>query len=559
VAIATWPTPTNIPEVRTFCGLAGYYRAFVKDFAAKAIPLHNLTKKRAVFKWDQACEIAFLDLKHALLMAPILVAPCDEGQYVLDTDASDTALGAVLQQEQGGKLHVIGYASRTLAPSEGWYCITRRELLGVVYGLKKFRQHLLGRPIIVRTDHAALTNHMKTPEPIGQRGRWMDLLGEYDITVQHRPGRAHGNSDALSRRPCERDGETDCRQCPTTTRALEAEPASSAAFPADELTSLPAPQRFLPLYSQSDESSDLSPLSPDNAPDFLEKPVSPALLDDASHVTPTTDVTERTQVLEISSEPSSFSLDQIRDAQASDDSLQIVMQALRDSVKPQSGDLRDYLEEAKTLFLQWDSLVLENGVLYRRFHFPDGTTKYMQLLLPVSLWQPFIEHLHADIGHFGRAKTCSVLSRRAYFPGWRSFTGKLVRNCQTCSLHQRSHQMPRQAALRPMREFRPLAVVHAYLVGPLPEGRNRRNQRGFQYILSVIDSATRYLWLLPICHKTAESVAATLFDEVISRVSVPSAILTNRGGEFMGDVVEALYQKLGILHSTPLTGRAIKP
>jgi len=82
-----------------------------------------------------------------------------------------------------------------------------------------------------------------------------------------------------------------------------------------------------------------------------------------------------------------------------------------------------------------------------------------------------------------------------------------------------------------------MAVIHANLVGPLPEGRNSRGQRGFQYILSVVDSPTRYLWLLPICHKTAECVAATLFDEVISRVSVPSAILTDRGVEFLGEVI----------------------
>jgi len=144
VTIATWPTPTSISEVRTFCGLADYYRAFIKDYAGKARPLHNVTKKGAVFNWTPDCEIAFLDLKHDLLTAPILVAPCDKGQYVLDTDASDTALGAVLQQEQGGKLHVIGYARRTLSPSEARYCITRRELLRVVYGLKKYRQHLLG-------------------------------------------------------------------------------------------------------------------------------------------------------------------------------------------------------------------------------------------------------------------------------------------------------------------------------------------------------------------------------------------------------------------------------
>jgi len=78
------------------------------------------------------------------------------------------------------------------------------ETQNVVYGLKKYRQHLLGRPVVVRTDHAALTYLMKTPELVGQQqGLWLDLLGEYDLTIQHRPGRVHSNSDALSRRPCD--------------------------------------------------------------------------------------------------------------------------------------------------------------------------------------------------------------------------------------------------------------------------------------------------------------------------------------------------------------------
>jgi len=145
-------------------------------------------------------------------LAPIRVAPCDDGPYVLDTDAPDAALGAVLQQEQKGKLHVIGYASRTLTPAEARYCITHREFLGVVFGLKKYRQHLLGRPIIVWTDHAALAYLMSMPEPVGQQGRWLDLFGEYDITIQHRPGRVHGNSDALSCRPCECTSEENCRR-----------------------------------------------------------------------------------------------------------------------------------------------------------------------------------------------------------------------------------------------------------------------------------------------------------------------------------------------------------
>jgi len=144
-AIATWPTPTNVSEVRTFCGLASYYRTFVQDFAKLAKPLHNLTQKNATFVWNQECEEAFQALKERLISAPILVPPRDEGQYVLDTDASDTALGAVLQQEQDGQLRMIGYASRALTNAERRYCITSKELLGEVYGLKKYRQHLLGR------------------------------------------------------------------------------------------------------------------------------------------------------------------------------------------------------------------------------------------------------------------------------------------------------------------------------------------------------------------------------------------------------------------------------
>jgi len=95
-----------------------YYRTFIQDFAKLAEPLHNLTRKNATFVWDQECEAAFLALKERLMSAPILVPPRDEGQYVLDTDTSDTALGAVLQQEQDRQLRVIGYASRALTSAE---------------------------------------------------------------------------------------------------------------------------------------------------------------------------------------------------------------------------------------------------------------------------------------------------------------------------------------------------------------------------------------------------------------------------------------------------------
>ena len=125
-AVTEWPRPKNLTETRAFVGLASYYRSFVAKFADIARPLHELTKKNRKFFRTDRQEEAFLTLKKRLTEAPILATPKDEGTYVLDTDASDLALGISLQQEQEGELRVIGYASRALSEAERNYCTTRK-------------------------------------------------------------------------------------------------------------------------------------------------------------------------------------------------------------------------------------------------------------------------------------------------------------------------------------------------------------------------------------------------------------------------------------------------
>ena len=149
---------------------------------------------------DSWQEEAFELLKKKLTEAPVLATPQDEGMYYLDRDASDQALGAVLQHEQDGVIRVIGCASRALADAEKNYCTTRKELLAVIYGLKQYRLFLLAREcFVIRTDHAALTQLKRTPEPLGQQARWLDLLAEYNFKIQHRAGTAHRNGDAQFR------------------------------------------------------------------------------------------------------------------------------------------------------------------------------------------------------------------------------------------------------------------------------------------------------------------------------------------------------------------------
>ena len=188
-------------EVRSFVGLCSYYRRFITGFADVAAPLHALRRKNARFIWGNEQDEAFNNLKERLISAPILGMPRDEGTYYLDTDASNTGSGAVLSQEQDGKEVVLAYASRTLAKPEMNYEVTRRELLAVVHGLKVYRQYLLGRKSVIRTDHLALQSLQKTPELIGQQARWQSFVEQFDFDIKHRPGSQHLNADALSRRP----------------------------------------------------------------------------------------------------------------------------------------------------------------------------------------------------------------------------------------------------------------------------------------------------------------------------------------------------------------------
>jgi hypothetical protein len=208
-AVKEWPRPKNLTELRAFTALAAYYRRHVKGFADIAKPLFILTQKNQPFVWTERQQQAFERLKECLTEAPVLATPLETGEYWLDTDASDVALGGVLQQMQNGELKVIAYASRVLSKSERSYSVTKREQLAVVYGLKQFRHFLLTKHFILRVDHAALTSLLKTPQPVGQSARWLDLIAEYDFEIRHRAGDLHKNADSLSRRPPASESNTE--------------------------------------------------------------------------------------------------------------------------------------------------------------------------------------------------------------------------------------------------------------------------------------------------------------------------------------------------------------
>jgi len=214
-AVKEWPTPHTKKQLRSFLGFTSYYRKFIKGFSSLAKPLYALTENKNKFIWKDECEKAFEKLKDVLSSSPILSFPKEEGEFILDTDASCIGIGAVLSQKQEGKERVIAYYSRILNKPERNYCVTRRELLAIVDSFKFFRHYLLGRKFLVRSDHISLKWLMSFRELEGQLARWLERLQQFDFDVIHRKGLSHKNADGLSRRMCEIE---DCHYCAKVER-----------------------------------------------------------------------------------------------------------------------------------------------------------------------------------------------------------------------------------------------------------------------------------------------------------------------------------------------------
>jgi hypothetical protein len=208
--IKSWPRPQCLSELRSFLGLCSYYRKLIAGYAHISHPLQHLTEKNAPFHWDSAAETSYQTLKLALVTPPVLAFPTEDGIFILDTDASGKAIGAVLSQNQGNGEKVIAYFSCSLDRSQRQYCVTRRELLAVVKALEHFHPYLYGREFVLRTDHSSLRWLVSFKFPEGQLARWLQKIQQYDFHVEHRPGKEHLNADALSRRPCLRNS---CRNC----------------------------------------------------------------------------------------------------------------------------------------------------------------------------------------------------------------------------------------------------------------------------------------------------------------------------------------------------------
>src|SRR4030088_187702 len=204
LGIKKWTPPTTVKQVRSFLGFCNFYWKFIGHYAEISKPLTELTKKDEPFVWTDERNKAFEKLKEKFMEEPVLMMPDPTKQFILETDASKVACGAVLKQyHEDGELHPCGYISHTFTPTEKNYDVYDRELKAVIHAIDTWRQLLRGspHPVIIHTDHKNLSYYKEAHAMSGRQMRWCSKLMDYNLLWEHIPGTTNVQADALSRCP----------------------------------------------------------------------------------------------------------------------------------------------------------------------------------------------------------------------------------------------------------------------------------------------------------------------------------------------------------------------
>ena len=400
--IEDWPKPVDAKEVRSFLGIASYYRRYIRDFTKRAAPLQklitddpNLGKKwkpgrkwkkkgTETFLWTDDCQSSFDNLKLALTTAPVLAFPDFTKPFKIEVDASHQGLGAVLSQKQDDDTdRVIAYASRGLRGAEknmNGYSSMKLELLTLKWAItEKFKDYLHNVPFIVYTDNNPLSYFMSTAKLGATEQRWAAQLAQYDFKIKYRPGRENRNADSLSRRP--QENEEMERDIVVSTLGM-------------------------------------TPIPVDLQCNVLKA---------AIHIN-----NSNQETLKCSAMPS-WSHEQLVAAQKADKDISRLHYYWTKQRKPTIKERKLETPEVKLMLRQWDRIVEQDDLLYRNVKdSADGSIR-KQLIVPRSLRDRVLEELHDNLGHQMTERTESLVRTRCYWPKMHDSIKKWIEKCQRCT------------------------------------------------------------------------------------------------------------------------------
>ena len=474
----------------------GYYKRFIKDFADICEPLYKLISVRTPQKlqWTEQHQRCFEMLKEKLMSAPVMSYPTETGRYILDTDASGVAIGAVLHQEQMDsntgevELKVIAYASRVLKDRETRYCARRRELLAIVDFVKHFRCYLYGQPeFTVRTDHASLRYRDRLNDPHVQFTRWLQFLQEYNFAIEVRKGKDHGNADGLSRlgpfKPCREEkgvnekGKYIIKNCICEgVRRLESGEA-----------------------------------------------ITPVNQDDCASGRILTSV----EIAKM------WTPEEIREAQLNDNDIApILLRKEANENKPEWSIISHNSKTLKAYWGEWDRLEVKNGCLYRKWVSNSGKYHRMQLVVPFVNQQVIIKHNHDNkaTAHLGRTRTIKRIQQRYYWHRMKETIGRYIRYCDRCQRRKRTN-VPLKAPSQTYVIGAPMERVCIDVCGPF-----KTTTAGNKYILVIADYFSKWAQAYPMRNQLAKTVTDIFINKWVTIWGAPTYLHSDRGTNFTSHI-----------------------
>ena len=499
--------PGSVKGVRSFLGLSGFYRRFIKDYSSIALPLTRMTKKGAVFKWTPEAQKAWETIKTKLSEAPVLAHPDINKPFVLITDASGYCIGGILaQNDDFGVLHPISYGSAVLSESQQKWATWQRELYALVHFCEKYHTFLVSTDFKVIVDNTALL-HLGTMK--GRKSpklwRWFQSLEQYRFTVEYRPSKQNP-SDALSRLP--KTNDPLLHALPDNAEIMKTKHVNAATVSSGNIVNSSPATDVLHTGQNNDSSS----------PVDLSKSKGPLIF---------------------------YTNDTMKTAQENDSALKTVKSWLECNEKPKSS--KNLSGDLYTYYHSFSRLSIHQGVICREWQTKTSEKSAYLVCVPESLQSDVIKAAH-DIpssGHLGPVKTIDRIRNRFYFPKCDIKTRLHIGACHVCIKKQRSYKKLR-APLSPSAGMEPGHIIQMDLIENLPAAN------GYHAILVIIDTFSKWAEAIPLRDTKAEYVAKQFLNVWVSRQSLPSIVMTDRGGNVdTAHILKVVYELLQIdKHST---------
>ena len=559
-AVREYPVPQTAVAMMSFLGLCGWYRRFVRGYVEYEVLLRPYTRpEREPIVLDEAAMRAFVALKEALCGDPVLAYPDFTQPFLLQTDASDVGVAAILSQRVDRRERVVSYAARALNARERRFTVSEKECLALLWAIRHFRAYLVFTEFLVITDHAALV-WLRTFSAANQRlERWSIELSSYNFKVLHRAGTQHRNVDALTRifepprrvvKPIRLGGIPAAESLAAEYERLASdlvEPVGIAMVGTRATTQSAIQKRLREMGVQQmtvDVPAVAEPVEVDAADHRAESAFPERMGEQGGVASPkpapaSLFVDEDDEmVVQLTARPARTSLPEPFPEGAPSMDLEDWRRAHQEDVW-----VRGMLKACEVSDGVVGDFFVREGLLYRRARRVDDVRfgeEYHQLVVPRGKRLELMRAMHDSpyAGHLGVEKTYERVVERYWWHYVRRDVRDYIRNCVGCQA--------RKAVVKPRVPFLHLPVRGPFdIVGmdilSLPE-----TPRGNRYVIVFTDYFTKWVEAAALTRQTAREIARVFLTEVVARHGTPYRILSDRGANFMSDLMKAVARGLGI-------------